>query len=84
MEGLPFGTPLERMLVFSQAKSGDSVAIAFLWREYACRVFTWEEVEAVNLLLENGVLCTYTKTWLRAKERQERDEERRRRWVTYS
>ena len=51
---LPFNTPEEKKAVFAQAKEGDPVATAFLRQRYSLAVWTQEEIDALNLLLDSG------------------------------
>lgn len=71
-EHLPFNTPEEKALVFSQAKRGDHVAVDFLQRVYSLYVWTQEEVDAVNLLIENGVRNAITIPLIKLREESEK------------
>lgn len=52
-------------LLLDRARKGDPEAIHFLKRAYKLRVWTTEELRALNLLLENGVETELTKPFLR-------------------
>jgi len=69
---LPFNSPEEKKLVFTQAKEGDSVAVNFLMRTYHLVVWTHEEINALNLLLDNDSLNGITLHYRRLREESER------------
>ena len=74
MENLPFDTPEEKRLVLKQAKEGEPVAVAFLMRAYSLRVWTQEEIDSLNLLLEADSQDELTQhyNWLRKESERVR------------
>jgi hypothetical protein len=64
MDALPFNTQEEKRLVFQLAKQGDPAAIAFLMKEFHLEVWLQEKIDALNLLLEAGVVDEVTKPFI--------------------
>lgn len=73
MEHLPFETIEERRLVLNAAKSGDRAAIRYLRDVHSCYVWTWEEIDALNLLLDSDAVNELTIHFNTLRERCKRD-----------
>jgi len=69
---LPFNSPEEKKLVFTQAKEGDPIAVNFLMRTYHLVVWTHEEINALNLLLDNDSPNDTTLHFKKLREESER------------
>ena len=62
---LPFKTPEEKKEVFRRAKKGDAQSISFLRDTYHLRVWTEQEICALNLLIVNKVFNKTTAPYFR-------------------
>lgn len=71
MQSLPFNTHEEKARVLEQAKLGDPLAVHFLQSTYSLRVWTYEEVNALNLLLDSGVVNDITNHYHELRRRSE-------------
>lgn len=52
---LPFRTKEEKAIVLQNAKRGDPIAQDFLMSTYSLYVWTEQEIDALNILLDAGI-----------------------------